>query len=922
MTENLDFLKRLKPTGNPSAKIPDFLFEVIPEAGNLFLHTVDTQKRRPVDVMPESYGGAPGRMLSFMAGVAGYRFRSGNNFDLYSDTVAVTRLAECKNVVIRGRDTILKPISHAVARVMLSIRPKEDQPDILVPSLSLRYADGSFSDDFLVLSDTVVSDYERFVYIDSIGDNYSQLSVFEHEFPADALADYLAIFLTYVHNVSIEILGQRLVFGDTVRCEPAIVIEKMDVDRALYLSACSLPPGEDSKMIGGLRPGYLVRIGDSGIITAYPLDYLDNRKLTLGLYEKILTFAPNRTEAKYVYTDSSIIIVPEATASAFLLQGLPAMLRDYRIIGLDRIKDYKLRPVTPRLNIRFTSGIDYLEGAADIQLEEQTFTIRDILEQYRANKYVALSDGSRAVIDDRFIRRIERIFGSRMKDDRVRLSFFDLPEIEQFLDGSDNEVLRRPREFYAGFNALPAKKIDLPRIKASLRNYQADGVRWLDYLYDNGMGGCLADDMGLGKTLQIICLVEKHLADSDRPFLIVMPRSLIFNWESEFRKFAPHIDVTVYYGQGRDFAEAASHKVILTTYAIVRNDIETLRDMEFDTVVLDESQTVKNLEALQTKAVASLKAPHRFAMSGTPLENNLSELYSLFRFINPGMFGSFDDFQSRYLNPIQNAHDDDAVKSLRRKIFPFMLRRLKRDVLTDLPDRIDDTIYVDMDDAQARYYEQRRKYYLDKMRDTIREDGLVKAQFVMLQAMNELRRIASVPESLTDGSITSPKLELLIDRISQAVENGHKVVVFFNFIAGVELLAERLNAIGINTETMTGATRNRKEIVNSFQNSEDLKVLIMTLKTGGVGLNLTAADIVFIVEPWWNRAAQEQAVNRLHRIGQKGTVFSYSLISRNTIEEKIEQLQQMKADLFNDVIASDESTSKKLTEEDINFILS
>ncbi len=362
-------------------------------------------------------------------------------------------------------------------------------------------------------------------------------------------------------------------------------------------------------------------------------------------------------------------------------------------------------------------------------------------------------------------------------------------------------------------------------------------------------------------------------------------------------------------------------QVILTTYALVRNDIDSLRRRHFHIVILDESQNIKNTTAQTTQATLLLKGDHRLALSGTPIENNLTELYSLFRFLNPTMFGTLDEFNSRYTMPIQRDDDKDALLSLRRKIFPFMLRRLKRDVLKDLPDRIEQTLYVEMSPEQADFYERRRKYYYEQVKQVIATEGVQKSQFVMFQAMSELRRIASVPESLSDGTIVSPKLTQLMDSVLDAVENGHKVVVFFNFIAGLELAGERLEQEGIDYCSMTGSTRDRQSIVERFQNDPGCRVMLMTLKTGGVGLNLTAADTVFIFEPWWNKAAEEQAINRLHRFGQKANVLSYSLITKSTIEEKIQILQQQKADLFDGLISADSSSAKHLSEEDIKYIL-
>ena len=261
------------------------------------------------------------------------------------------------------------------------------------------------------------------------------------------------------------------------------------------------------------------------------------------------------------------------------------------------------------------------------------------------------------------------------------------------------------------------------------------------------------------------------------------------------------------------------------------------------------------------------------------------------------------------------------MESLRRKIYPFLLRRLKKEVLTELPDRIDNRFYVEMSPEQARFYEQRRAYYYQQVKQTIATDGIQKSQFVMFQALNELRRIASVPESLSDGRITSPKLEVLMDSVTEAVSNGHKVVIFFNYIAGIELVGDKLNENGIDFTSMTGSTHDRKGVVERFQNDPQCRVLLMTLKTGGVGLNLTAADTVYIFEPWWNKAAEEQAVNRLHRFGQTAKVLCYSILVQGSIEEKICQLQQQKAELFEELIGNDSGSIKQLSEEDIQYIL-
>ena len=339
-------------------------------------------------------------------------------------------------------------------------------------------------------------------------------------------------------------------------------------------------------------------------------------------------------------------------------------------------------------------------------------------------------------------------------------------------------------------------------------------------------------------------------------------------------------------------------------------------------MILDESQHIKGTGTQVTQAIWQLNAPHRLALSGTPFENNLKELYSLFRFLNPGMFGSLDEFNMRYTNPIHRQNDKEAMESLRRKIYPFLLRRLKKDVLRELPDIMDTQLYVEMSEEQAHLYVQRRVYYYQQVKRKMDSEGFENSQEVMLQALNDLRRIASIPEYMSNGHITSPKLEVVIDLVAEAVANGHKVVIFFNYLLGVELVSDRLDQLGIDFALMTGSTNDRKSVVERFQNDPQCRVLLMTLKTGGVGLNLTVADTVFIFEPWWNKAAEEQAVSRLHRMGQHSKVLCYSILVQGTIEEKICWLQQQKKELFIGLISSDSHSFKYLSKEDIHYILS
>ncbi len=427
--------------------------------------------------------------------------------------------------------------------------------------------------------------------------------------------------------------------------------------------------------------------------------------------------------------------------------------------------------------------------------------------------------------------------------------------------------------------------------------------------------------MGLGKTLQAITLLATIYPKEKKPTLIVMPRGLLFNWKQEVAKFAPQLSTFTFYGHQRDWKEAQKYHLILTTYGVMRSGIEQLKEVDFHYIILDESQNIKNIQAQTTKAAMLLQAKHRLALSGTPIENNLSELYSLFRFLNPAMFGSLRQFNENYLQPIQKDNDQDAVRELRKKIYPFILRRLKKDVLKDLPQKVEQIMYVEMSAKQKKLYEERRQFYQMAIQQQIATQGLQQSRFFIFQALNELRQIASIPENLSEGKITSPKRELLEEQLADTIANGHKALIFVNYLNAIELISEQLDELGIDFVSMSGSTRNREVLVDRFQNEPNCKVFLMTLKTGGTGLNLTAADTVFIFDPWWNAAAENQAIDRAHRIGQRNTVMAYKFITQDTIEEKIILLQQKKKELFDSIISTDSAALKSLSEEDINYIL-
>lgn len=842
-----------------------------------------------------------------------------NSVSLADYPFLLQQLMRCDNLVDRNGS----PLSSLTETGTVKLTLARDDKGMFVPHFSVvagerEYGDMRFLSDSLAIAGTTL------VEIKPLGDNYDQLDVFSEPFAEDMLVPYLSVTFSYLNNLELAYDDYEIRYSESpVSTVPAILFDKVDSDKALFLHIAHTLPDMSMEFIAEFEPKWVASVIPGHIIEFKRIQYTPLNQSGDELAKQIAQYAPDRTTRREIYREGNNFIIPAATASPFLLQGLGVLLGSFRLLGVEKLKEYKLTVTPPKMRLSLSSGIDFLEGSLALEIGEQTFSLQELLKMYAKNKYVQLNDGNRAIINQEYVDKLQRIFRPvRGKSDKVQTSFFDLSEIEEMLpEGTSDEIFSRHRKIFDGFNRLASQKIDTKEVHASLRPYQTDGVKWLKYLYDNNLGGCLADDMGLGKTLQTISLLAKIYPAESAPTLIVMPRSLLFNWENELNRFAPQLSHTTYYGPGRNFDTIAGNQIVLTTYAIVRNDIEKFQKVNFHCIILDESQNIKNIGAQTTQAVYSLRAPHRLALSGTPVENNLTELYSLFRFINPSMFGSPEEFNRRYTYPIQRDNDRDLLATLRRKIYPFMLRRLKKDVLEDLPDRIDNTIYVEMTEEQSRLYENRRSFFYNQVHSSIASKGVQASRFEVLQAINELRQIASVPENMSDGRIVSPKVAELVDSLVTAVSNKHKAVVFFNFLTGIDLVGERLQEFGIDYVSMTGATHDRQAVVDRFQKDKKCKVLLMTLKTGGVGLNLTAADNVYIFEPWWNKAAEEQGINRLHRIGQKSTVMCYSIITRGTIEEKIVQLQQKKSMLVDELISADTGAGKTLTEEDINFIL-
>jgi SNF2 family DNA or RNA helicase len=454
-----------------------------------------------------------------------------------------------------------------------------------------------------------------------------------------------------------------------------------------------------------------------------------------------------------------------------------------------------------------------------------------------------------------------------------------------------------------------------------LRPYQRDGLGWLNFLRRFGFGGCLADDMGLGKTVQVLAMLEHRRVDQSGTALIVVPRSLIFNWKQEAQRFTPGLRVLDQSGpqRTRDLTTFAQYDAVLTTYGTLRRDAALFKDFEFDYVILDEAQAIKNSATASAKATRLLKARHRLAMSGTPIENNLAELWSLFEFLNPGMLGSsavFDDLA----NASSTAQDRSA---LGRALRPFILRRTKNQVAPDLPDKIEQTLFCELEPAQRKMYDELREHYRHTLLDTVNKVGMGRSTIQVLEALLRLRQAACHPGLIDPTKTNDPsaKMDAALEQIREVMAEDHKVLLFSQFTSFLSIVRSRLDSEGIVYEYLDGQTRDRQSRVERFQNDPDCKLFLISLKAGGLGLNLTAADYVFLLDPWWNPAVEAQAIDRTHRIGQTRSVFAYRLIAKDTVEEKVLELQAKKRDLADAIIGEDNSLISRLQKEDLEILL-
>jgi SNF2 family DNA or RNA helicase len=605
------------------------------------------------------------------------------------------------------------------------------------------------------------------------------------------------------------------------------------------------------------------------------------------------------------------------------------------VYGFESLKNFRFNTAKPQTHIFISSHTDWFDAKVDIVFGDQKVSVAEV-KKALANKqqFVQLNDGTLGILPEEWIKKYALLFRvGEGRTDKLKLSRYHLSVIDELYDNRNEEELTiQLEEKYNRIREVDKiKEIEAPEnLQPILRPYQVAGFQWLNYLHEVNWGGILADDMGLGKTVQALSFLQHYYVeyDGDLLALVVCPTTLIYNWENEIKKFTPSLEYYIHHGslRSRSHEELSKHNVIITTYGTLRSDIKIFMQMKLDYVILDESQAIKNPSSKVTKAASLLNAKHRLCMSGTPLQNNTFDIYAQMNFLNPGMLGSVEFFRQEFAIPIDKFGEPEQKDHLKKILYPFILRRTKEQVAKDLPDKTETILFCEMGNEQRKIYDAYRNEFRSRIMGTIEEQGIQRSQLTILQGLMKLRQICDSPAILNEPEKFenhSIKLEELGREITENIGN-HKALIFSQFLGMLALVRQRLEELGVKYEYFDGSTSapDREKAIQSFQKDDEVRVFLISLKAGGVGLNLTAADYVYIVDPWWNPAVEQQAIDRTHRIGQTKNIFAYRMICKDTIEDKIMQLQEKKRALAKDLIADDASFVKSLSKDDVEYLFS
>jgi superfamily II DNA or RNA helicase len=634
-------------------------------------------------------------------------------------------------------------------------------------------------------------------------------------------------------------------------------------------------------------------------------------------------------------SDSLILKGPDVLKNNWFFLFIDAMKEmKVPVYGFEALKNFKFNTAKPATHIHLSSGLDWFDAKVELSFGEQKIGISDI-KKALANKqsFVQLGDGTLGILPEEWLRKYSLLFKvGEGSTDKLKLSKYHLSVIDDLYEKRDehelsfqlDDKMERIRNYKSIPEVAPPQELD-----HILRPYQVSGFHWLNYLNEVSWGGILADDMGLGKTVQALSMLRHyHAQNNELKALVVCPTTLIYNWENEIKKFTPVLDYRIHHGnlRTRNSELLQQSNIIITTYGTLRSDIQFFKDIRFDYVILDESQAIKNPTSKVAKAACLLNAKNKLCMSGTPLQNNTFDIYAQMNFLNPGLLGSVEFFRNEFSTPIDKFGEQVQKEHLKKLIYPFILRRTKEQVAKDLPDKTETILFCEMQEEQRKIYDAYRNTYRDKIIGLIDEQGIDRTQFSILQGLMKLRQICDSPAILNEEH-KYPNHSIKLEELTREIEENigdHKALIFSQFLGMLALIKEKMKADNIVYEYFDGSSSpaERERAIQNFQNNDECRVFLISLKAGGVGLNLTAADYVYIVDPWWNPAVEQQAIDRTHRIGQTKNIFAYRMICKDTIEDKILQLQDRKRSLAKELIADDTTFVKSLTKADVEYLFS
>jgi superfamily II DNA or RNA helicase len=623
----------------------------------------------------------------------------------------------------------------------------------------------------------------------------------------------------------------------------------------------------------------------------------------------------------------------------FFAREFPKLQREWSVTleeRLERSTAQNIERIQPQF--RIASGVHWFDlGVVFASSGGETFSAADIQHLLLSGQsHTRLKNGKMAVIDAGAVEELQEVLldcAPQQHAEGYRINNTQAGFLDATLrQHADWRVQIPPAWRERAARQSGEAKLECPPLgdlDPVLRPYQKQGVAWLQFLRENGFGGILADEMGLGKTLQTLALLRfvRQTQPATAPMLVVCPTSLVFNWVAEAAKFTPELKVLALQGPGRHarFQRIPAHDLVVTSYALIRRDAERYRGLEFDTVVLDEAQHIKNRQTQNAQAVKAVTARHRLVLTGTPLENSVLDLWSIFDFLMPGYLGSAKDFRERYELPITREKNEQAQARLARRLRPFLLRRLKKEVAPDLPDRLEQVAFCELTADQRGVYQQVIEASRKEVLEAVGAQGVAKSRMVVLTALLRLRQVCCDLRLLKlDGvkpANASGKLDLFGELLEEVIDGGHRLLVFSQFVSMLTLLKEKLAEEDVEYCYLDGSTSDRAAVVERFQTNGAIPVFLISLKAGGVGLNLTGADTVIHFDPWWNPAVEDQATARAHRIGQTKVVTSYKLITRNTVEEKILTLQNRKREVIQATIGGEEGFAASLSWAEIQELL-